>query len=227
MEEFASLVEKDFEFPVGVEEEGDAVLPEATQAGIPETEDRSLGDSCVSLSDKWVTRQLSDPGGQPTRMTRSDPVSWNQACMYPEEQEPEKVKGVVSPKDFKEFEVELGKKFFIGKTMCPEEKKEYGLLLASYTDVFAWARTYLRGIPAELGEHQIDLVEGATPVRQRQYRLNPRYSLMVKEEIDRLLEAGFIYPVNNSEWVSPIVVLSKTTGAGGKVKNVLLNFHLQ
>jgi hypothetical protein len=29
---------------------------------------------------------------------------------------------------------------------------------------------------------------------------------MVKEEIDRLLEAGFIYPVNNSEWVSPIVV---------------------
>jgi hypothetical protein len=30
---------------------------------------------------------------------------------------------------------------------------------------------------------------------------------MVKEETDRLLEAGFIYPVNNSEWVSPIVVV--------------------
>ena len=27
---------------------------------------------------------------------------------------------------------------------------------------------------------------------------------MVKEDIDRLLEAGFIYPVVNSEWVSPI-----------------------
>jgi hypothetical protein len=41
---------------------------------------------------------------------------------------------------------------------------------------------------------------------------------MVKEEIDRLLEAGFIYLVNNSEWVSPIVVVPKKVGADGKVK---------
>ena len=174
MEEFASLVEKDFQFPVGVEEEGAGVVPETTQTGTPEGEDRSLGESSVSLTEKWVRRQISDPVGQPTRMTGSDPVSWSQARMYPEEQEPEKVKGVVSPKDYEEFEVGTGKKFFIGKTMNPEEKKEYGLLLASYSDVFAWAPTDLRGIPAELGEHQIDLVEGATPVRHRQYRLNPR-----------------------------------------------------
>ena len=172
----------------------------------------------MSLSEKWVRRQITDPVGQPSRMTGTDPVSWSRVPLYPEEQEPEKVKGVVSPKDFEELEVGTGKKFFIGKTMSPEEKKEYGRLLASYADVFAWAPTDLRGIPAELGEHQIDLVDGATPVRQRQYRLNPRYSLMVKEEIDRLLEAGFIYPVNNSEWVSPIVVVPKKTGADGKVK---------
>jgi hypothetical protein len=49
---------------------------------------------------------------------------------------------------------------------------------------------------------------------------------MVKEEIDRLLEAGFIYPVNNSEWVSPIVVVPKKVGADGKVKiRVSLTFH--
>ena len=41
---------------------------------------------------------------------------------------------------------------------------------------------------------------------------------MVKEEIDRLLEAGFIYPVSNSEWVSPIVVVPKKVEADGKVK---------
>jgi hypothetical protein len=90
--------------------------------------------------------------------------------------------------------------------------------LKDYSDVFAWTPTDLEGIPSELGEHTIDLQEGAVPVRQRQYRLNPRYSLMVKEEIDWLLEAGFIYPVNNSEWVSPIVVVPKKVGADGKVK---------
>ena len=66
--------------------------------------------------------------------------------------------------------------------------------------------------------HHIDLIDGAIPVRQRQYRLNPKYSLTVKEEINRLLEARFIYPVNNSEWVSPIVVVPKKVGADRKVK---------
>ena len=41
---------------------------------------------------------------------------------------------------------------------------------------------------------------------------------MVKEEIDRLLDAGFIYPINNSEWVSPIVVVLMKVGTDGKVK---------
>ena len=41
---------------------------------------------------------------------------------------------------------------------------------------------------------------------------------MVKEDIDRLLEAGFIYPVVNSEWISPIVDFPKKVGSDGKVK---------
>ena len=41
---------------------------------------------------------------------------------------------------------------------------------------------------------------------------------MVKEEIGRLLKAGFIYLVDNSKWVSHIVVDPKKVGADGKVK---------
>jgi hypothetical protein len=39
--------------------------------------------------------------------------------------------------------------------------------------------------------------------------LNPKYSLLVKEEIEKLLEIGFIYHVPYSEWVSPIVIVPK------------------
>ena len=42
--------------------------------------------------------------------------------------------------------------------------------------------------------------------------MNTKYSLLVKEEIDKLLEAGFINKVPYSEWVSPIVVVPKKNG---------------
>ena len=84
--------------------------------------------------------------------------------------------------------------------------------------MFAWSHEDLTGIPPEYGEHRIDLKDDAVPIRQRQYRLNPKYSLLVKEEIDKLLEAGFIYPVPHSEWVSPIVIVPKKVGADGIAK---------
>ena len=102
--------------------------------------------------------------------------------------------------------------------MNRKERGDYVELLKEYSDVFAWTPLDLRGIPPDLREYRIDLIEGAVPVSQQQYMLNPKYSLIVKEEIDRLLEAGFIYPVNNSKWVSPIVVIPKKVGADGKIK---------
>ena len=56
------------------------------------------------------------------------------------------------------------------------------------------------------------LEEEIGPVRQIQYHMNPKYSLMVKEEIDKLLEAWFFYKVPYSEWVSLIVVVPKKNG---------------
>lgn len=65
----------------------------------------------------------------------------------------------------------------------------------------------MKGIPARYGEHRIDLLDDAVPIRQRQYWLNPKYSLLVKEEIDKYLNAGITYPVLSSEWVFPIVIV--------------------
>ena len=78
--------------------------------------------------------------------------------------------------------------------------------------VFAWTYKDLRGIPPDVCEHKIILEDNAAPIRQRQHRLNPKYSLMVKEELNKLLEAGFIYPIPHSEWVSPIVMVPKKNG---------------
>ena len=35
---------------------------------------------------------------------------------------------------------------------------------------------------------------------------------MVKEEIEKLLDIGFIYPIPYSEWINPIVIVPKKNG---------------
>jgi hypothetical protein len=44
---------------------------------------------------------------------------------------------------------------------------------------------------------------------QRPWRMNPNYAQMIKEELDKLLDAWFIIPVENLEWVLPITVTIK------------------
>lgn len=58
----------------------------------------------------------------------------------------------------------------------------------------------------------VDLVKGAIRVRQREYEMNPKYFLMVRKKVDKLLENGFIYPMMNSKRVNPIVIVPKKIG---------------
>ena len=69
----------------------------------------------------------------------------------------------------------------------------------------------MKGILGDLGEMKIPLKPDAKPVCQRQYRLNLRYKDRVKAEIDRMLDAGIIEPVEKSEWISLMVVQEKKT----------------
>ena len=55
----------------------------------------------------------------------------------------------------------------------------------------------------------IPLKEDSRPVKQHPYRLNPHYKEKVKYEIDKMLVACIIEPVEESEWVSHMVVQEK------------------
>jgi hypothetical protein len=59
---------------------------------------------------------------------------------------------------------------------------------------------------------KIPLRAKARPIRQRPYRLNSIYKKKVKVEIDRMLKARIIEPVEESEWISLMVVQDKKQG---------------
>ena len=52
----------------------------------------------------------------------------------------------------------------------------------------------------------------AKPNQQRPYTYNDNFARKIREELDKLLEAEFIYEIEHTEWVSPIVVVPKKNG---------------
>ena len=60
--------------------------------------------------------------------------------------------------------------------------------------------------------HRIMLEEDSKTSREHQRRINPILSDVVKIEVQKLLEAGIIYPISDSQWVSQVHVVPKKGG---------------
>ena len=77
---------------------------------------------------------------------------------------------------------------------------------------FAWSYKDLKGVDPNIYQHTIPMREDAKPTRQHPYTYNDNFARKIKEEIDKLLEAEFIYEIEHIEWVSPIVIVPKKNG---------------
>ena len=97
----------------------------------------------------------------------------------------------------------------IGYYWSEQQTTEIVNLLREFQDVFARDYKYLKGIVHEMGEMKIDTKPDVWPVKKRLYKLDHKYKEIVKKEIDNMLAAGIIYPINQSEWESPMVVQPK------------------
>jgi hypothetical protein len=82
-------------------------------------------------------------------------------------------------------------------------------LLHEYQDLFPSKFIDMKGIKGPMGEMKIPLREYSIPIKKIPYRLNPKYKQKVKIELDRMLEARIIEPVEESKWISPMVVQDK------------------
>ena len=60
--------------------------------------------------------------------------------------------------------------------------------------------------------HQIKLKEGSEVVAQKLHCLGTIQKEALLKYVKALLGVGFIYPVEDSEWVSPVLVVPKNKG---------------
>ncbi|MCO5587407.1 hypothetical protein L7F22_041355 [Adiantum nelumboides] len=101
---------------------------------------------------------------------------------------------------------------FIATDLTEEEEKLLIATLKQYRDVFAWFYKDLKGVDLSICQHTISLKSDAKPSKQCPYTYNEIFARKIKEEIDKLKESEFIYEIEHTEWVSPIVVVPKKNG---------------
>nr|GEY59672.1 hypothetical protein [Tanacetum cinerariifolium] len=76
----------------------------------------------------------------------------------------------------------------------------------------AWKITDIKGIDPQFCTHKILTEEDYKPAVQSQRRVNPKIHEVIKKEVIKLLDAGMIYPISDSPWVSPIHCVPKKGG---------------
>ena len=78
--------------------------------------------------------------------------------------------------------------------------------------IFAWAHSDMRGIHPSIASHTLNVFSTAKPVRQKIRRFHPDKQKVIRDEIDKLLESGFIREVAYSDWLTNVVVVPKKEG---------------
>ncbi|GJR58510.1 hypothetical protein Tco_1500672 [Tanacetum coccineum] len=100
----------------------------------------------------------------------------------------------------------------IAKDLKKEEKEQLLKVLKSHKRAIAWKIYDIRGINPNFCTHKILMEDDFKPVVQQQRRVNPKIHEVIKAEVIKLLDAGLIYPISDSPWVSPIHVVPKKGG---------------
>nr|GEW56158.1 reverse transcriptase domain-containing protein [Tanacetum cinerariifolium] len=90
----------------------------------------------------------------------------------------------------------------IAKEFEDDEKSTLIKVLKSHKRAIAWKLSNIQGINPEFCTHKILMEEDYKPAVQHQRRVNPKIHDVIKNEVEKLLDAGLIYPISDSPWVS-------------------------
>ena len=100
----------------------------------------------------------------------------------------------------------------ISKDLKDEEKTQLLDVLKKHKSAIAWQISDIKGIDPRFCTHKILLEENFKPAVQQQRRVNPKIHDVIKKEVIKLLDAGMIYPISDSSWVSPVHCVPKKGG---------------
>nr|GEZ79367.1 reverse transcriptase domain-containing protein [Tanacetum cinerariifolium] len=93
------------------------------------------------------------------------------------------------------------------KDLSVNEKSALIEVLKSRKKPIAWKLTDIRVIDLEFCSHKILLEDDYSPKVQSQRRVNLKIHDVIKKEVEKILDAGLIYPISDSPWDQPFELM--------------------
>ncbi|XP_022158578.1 uncharacterized protein LOC111025032 [Momordica charantia] len=90
----------------------------------------------------------------------------------------------------------------IAANLTTEKENELLAVLKEHWKAIGWTIAYIVRISPSYCMHKIVLEENCKNSVEPQERLNPAMKEVVKKEIIKWLDAGIIYPISDSEWIT-------------------------
>ncbi|KAK1685727.1 hypothetical protein QYE76_046575, partial [Lolium multiflorum] len=100
----------------------------------------------------------------------------------------------------------------ISSKLTEFEEERLLQILKKHRGAIGYTLDDLKGISPSICQHAINMEDDAKPVVEPQRRLIPKMKDVVRNEVLRLLEAGIIYPIADSRWVSHVHCVPKKGG---------------
>nr|GFB45339.1 reverse transcriptase domain-containing protein [Tanacetum cinerariifolium] len=98
------------------------------------------------------------------------------------------------------------------KDLSMEEKTALITILKSHKRAIAWKLFDIKGIKPEFCTYKILMEDDFEPAVQHHRRVNLKIHDVIKQQVLKLLDAGLIYPISDSPWVSPVHCVPKKSG---------------
>ncbi|GKE35364.1 hypothetical protein Tco_1454686, partial [Tanacetum coccineum] len=88
----------------------------------------------------------------------------------------------------------------ISKNLSVEEKAALIKVLKSRKRAITWKLSDIKGINLKFCTHKILMGDDYKPEVQHQRWVNPKIHDVIRKEVEKLLDAGLIYPISDSPW---------------------------
>ena len=110
------------------------------------------------------------------------------------------------------LEPEGAKPVIISAALNKNEEQQLLGILRKYKEAIAWSIKGLKGISPFIFMHKILLNDDAKTSVEHQRRLNPVMKDLLRKEVLKWINAGFIYAISDNPRVSPVHVVPKKGG---------------